>query len=416
MKNKEAKCKNCGSPIDMDQILVEQFEQSIRKELTAELDSQQQELKKKQEEFVKTVKKFAQQKEQMEQTIDERVNDSLKSRLKVLKESVRKEIEDEASERINDLEQQLIGKSKQLKSLNKTKAELVRLQRELEEKETEIILKKEKEFEKRLAKAEEKFREQADQESEFKIKEREKVINDLKDQLKEAQRRAEQGSVQLQGEIMELQIKEALEELYPNDDISQSKKGATGADILQIIKTPSGVECGKIYYESKRTKTFSGGWIPKLKQDNRKVKAEICVLVTRALPKGVEKWAVIDEVWVTSYSYVKELSLVLRYGLLKVHAVKQTQTGKESKMELLYNYLTSNEFKDVFESILDGFKKIQESHQSEKLKMQRLWKLREKQLEQILSSAVEFHGSLKGIAGNAIQDIKLLDDPSQKAG
>jgi hypothetical protein len=170
--------------------------------------------------------------------------------------------------------------------------------------------------------------------------------------------------------------------------------------------TKNGIECGKIYYESKRTKTWSNDWIPKLKQDNLKTKADILVLVTTALPKGVERYGIVDGVWVCGFNDVKELSLVLRYGLLKLHSLRISQNGKDSKMASLYKYLTSEEFRNVFESILAGFKTIQDSHHSEKTKMQKMWKEREQMMEQILSSSMEFYGSIKGIAG---AEIKAID-------
>jgi hypothetical protein len=228
----------------------------------------------------------------------------------------------------------------------------------------------------------------------------------MKVKLDDAKRKAEQGSMQLQGEVQELGILEVLSAFHPTDKITQSKKGANAADILHTIQMQNGTECGKIYYESKRTKTWSNDWIPKLKQDNLKTKADIMVLVTSAFPKGIEKYGIVDGVWVCGLNDVKELSLVLRYGLLKLHSVKATQNGKDSKMASLYKYLTSEEFKNVFESILSGFRTIQDSHQSEKTKMQKMWKEREHMMEQILSSSMEFYGSIKGIAG---AEIKAID-------
>ncbi|MCE3227933.1 MAG: putative protein domain [Bacteroidetes bacterium] len=408
------KCPNCKSDLSVDELLVNQFEQSIRKELEGELFKREIVLKKEQAEYNILRKELTQQKENIEEIVGSRVKSLLLSKEEALKESIRKEVNEEKINQLQELENELVKKSAQLRELNGTKAQLERLRREMEEAETRIILEKEKELTERLEQARSSIKEQVQQESFLKLKEREKVIEDLKTKLDEAKRKAEQGSMQLQGEIQELEIIEMLREFHPCDEITQSKKGSNAADILQIVKTQNGAECGKIYYESKRTKSWSQGWVQKFKQDNINTKADILVLVTNALPKEIQRYGIVDGVWVCSFADVKELSLVLRYGLLKLQSVAITQQGKESKMELLYKYLTSEDFKNVFESILQGFKTIQDSHASEKLKMQRLWKEREKVLEQVLKNSVEFYGSIKGIAGAAIPEIELLS--LRKAG
>ncbi len=192
--------------------------------------------------------------------------------------------------------------------------------------------------------------------------------------------------------------------------IIEIKKGQRGADVLQIVKTPSGLECGKIYYESKRSKGFQNGWIQKFRDDNLSVKANILVLVTETLPDGIDKFGHRDGIWICSFHEFKGLSVVLRHALTRVHDVTVTQQNKGTKMELLYNYLTSQEFRGQFEAIMEGFKELQDSYSDEKLKMQKIWKEREKQLEKILTDAVDFYGSLKGIAGSSIPDIKMLED------
>ncbi|MGZ4054387.1 MAG: DUF2130 domain-containing protein [Bacteroidia bacterium] len=413
MKTKKTKmqmiCPNCSKEINLDEVLISQFEQSIKKDLEAELLNRESELNQKRNEFSELQKRFAKEKQDVDDIVNSRVKAQLLSKEEVMKESIRKEIEEEKTLQLQELENELIKKSSQLKELNRTKAQLEKLKRDMEEAETRIILEKEKELTERLEQARSTIKEQVQQESFLKLKERESVINQLKEQLDIAKRKAEQGSMQLQGEIQELEIIEVLSEFHPYDAISQSSKGANAADILQIVKTQNGAECGKIYYESKRTKSWSNEWVKKFKQDNLNAKADILVLVTNALPKGIQRYGIVEGVWICSFNDVKELSLVLRYGLLKLQSVAITQQGKESKMELLYKYLTSEDFKNVFESILEGFKTIQDSHQSEKLKMQRLWKEREKVLERVLSNSVEFYGSLRGIAGTAIPEVKMLE-------
>lgn len=415
-KNMKMNCPNCHAEISVDELLVNQFEESIRSDMKSEMKKREEELNARKEEYNRATTALLKEKEDVEMTIAKKVKAQMIQREISIRESIRKEISDERSIELINLQEEVKAKSEQLKELHATKAAFERLRREAQEKEGQIILQKEQELTQRLEAARLSITEQIQQENFLKIKEREKVIEDLKNKLDEAKRKAEQGSMQLQGEIQELEIIELLREFHPMDEINQSKKGANAADILQIVRTTNGAECGKIYYESKRTKSWSNDWIKKLKQDNLETKADILVLVTDALPKGIERYGLIENVWVCGFNDVRELSLVLRYGLLKLQQVAVANIGKDVKMEMLYKYLCSDEFKNLFESILAGFKSIQDSHSSEKLKMQRLWKEREKVLEQVLANTVEFYGSLKGIAGASIKEIDLLQfEPLSKA-
>lgn len=408
-------CPSCETLINVDELLVSQFKQSIKKDLEGELAKREAELIQEQNEFKKQSLQLSKDKEAIDEQVNVKVKSLLRQRELSLKETISKEINTEKAQQLQDLENELIKKSSQLKEMNGTKAQLERLKRELEEKETAIILQKEKELTERLEQARLTIKEQVQQENFLKHREREKIITDLKIKLADAVRKAEQGSMQLQGEVQELEIINILQEFHPHDDITQSKKGANAADILQVVKTSNGAECGKIYYESKRTKSWSNNFIPKFKQDNIKQKSDILVLVTSALPKGIQRYGIVDGIWVCSFNDVKELSLVLRYGLLKLQQVAITQQGKESKMQLLYKYLCSEDFKGVFESILEGFKRLQDSHHSEQLKMKRLWAERQKVLEQVLSNSAEFYGSIRAIAGSSIAEIPMLET-ARKAG
>jgi hypothetical protein len=238
----------------------------------------------------------------------------------------------------------------------------------------------------------------------LKFREKEKVISDMTLKINELKQKAEQGSIQLQGQVQELELVEILKEFH-YDKVTQSKTGTNAADVLQIVCTPNGAECGKIYYESKRTKTWSNDWIPKFKQDNLNTSADILVLVTNTLPKEIKRYGLIDGVWICRLSDVAELSLVLRYAIFKVQSVIIKQENKESKAELLYNYLSSEEFNNTFQSILDGFKDIQESHEAEKKRTLLFWKDREKQITKIISGCIEFTGTIKNTVGITVPEI-----------
>lgn len=416
-KKMKMNCPNCHTQINVDDLLVSQFEESIRLDMQLEMKKREEELNARKEEFSRATAALRKEKEDVEQIVATKVKAQMVQREVAIRNAIRQEISDERSEELANLHEEMRLKSEQLKELHGTKAALERFRRETQERESAIILQKEQELTQRLEEARLSISEQVRQENFLKIKEREKVIEDLKNKLDDARRKAEQGSMQLQGEIQELEIIEMLREFHPSDEIKQSKKGSNAADILHVVRV-NGAECGKIYYESKRTKSWSNDWIPKFKQDNLETKADILVLVTNALPKGIERYGLIDNVWVCSFNDVRELSLVLRYGLLKLHQVAIANVGKDVKIEMLYSYLCSEDFKNLFESILTGFKALQDSHSNEKLKMQRLWKEREKALEQVLRNTVEFYGTLKGIGGASIREIPLLEMQNQlpKAG
>ncbi|MGZ4037358.1 MAG: DUF2130 domain-containing protein, partial [Bacteroidia bacterium] len=223
-------------------------------------------------------------------------------------------------------------------------------------------------------------------------------------------RKAEQGSMQLQGEVQELALEELLRAAFPFDTIEEVGKGVKGADCIQLVRNNLGIECGKIIYESKRTKAFGGDWIDKLKADMRSKNADVAVLVTETMPKDLDFFGLKDGVWICTFSEVKALSHVLRDGIIKIAGAAKTQENKGEKMTMLYNYLTGNEFAEQWKAIREGFLSMRLSIQNEKTAMERLWKAREKQLEKVLLNAAHIRGSIDGIAGLESIDLNLLDE------
>ena len=407
-------CPQCGATIDIDEVLIHQLEDKVKKDLEAKHSQKEQELQKKLNELQDEEDKIKKAKENLRDTVNKQVQDKVRDEKTKLEKSIRQQIEDEKSDQVKELQKELTEKSTQLRELNKTKAKIERLKREKDELADKIALEKEKEFTEKLRDERGKIKKQAEEENLLKFKELEKQLEDQRKLAAEMKRKAEQGSMQLQGEVQELELKNILLDLHRWDEIVEVKKGQKGADILQIVKTKHGLECGKIYYESKRVKNFSNSWIQKLRDDNLEVKADVLVLVTKTLPEDIDKFGQKDGVWICSFNEVKGLSVVLRHGLEQVHSMTVKQEDKGSKRELLYIYLTSQEFRGQFEAILEGFRSLQNSYTDEKLKMQKIWKEREKQLEKILTNAVDFYGSLKGIAGTSIPDIKMLEGGQPK--
>lgn len=414
-KENSIKCPDCGADIDVNEVLYHQLEERIKSSYDKKSAKEKQALQARLVELESKEEKLNKEKEKLESTVEQQVKAKLKTETGKLEKSLRQKIDEEKSEQFEALQKELGQKSEQLKELNKTKAEIERLKRENNEQAEKIALEKEREFTQKLNEEKKKIKQQADESNDLVIKDLKRQIEEQKEIAKEAVRKAEQGSMQRQGEIQELELENILRELHKYDDIIEIKKGQQGADIVQCVKTENGLECGKIYYESKRTKNYNDNWLQKLRDDNLTVKADVLVLVTETMPDGHDKFFFKDGVWICSLWEAKGLSLVLRHGLLQVHSVSITHQGKETKMEMLYNYLTSQEFSGQFGAIIEGFKSLQDNYTDEKLKMQKIWKEREKQLEKILTNAVSFYGSIKGIAGASIPDIKMLEDGQQKA-
>lgn len=414
-KENSIKCPDCGADIDVNEVLYHQLEERIKSSYDKKSAKEKQALQARLVELESKEKKLNKEKEKLESTVEQQVKAKLKTETGKLEKSLRQKIDEEKSEQFEALQKELGQKSEQLKELNKTKAEIERLKRENNEQAEKIALEKEREFTQKLNEEKKKIKQQADESNDLVIKDLKRQIEEQKEIAKEAVRKAEQGSMQRQGEIQELELENILRELHKYDDIIEIKKGQQGADIVQCVKTENGLECGKIYYESKRTKNYNDNWLQKLRDDNLTVKADVLVLVTETMPDGHDKFFFKDGVWICSLWEAKGLSLVLRHGLLQVHSVSITHQGKETKMEMLYNYLTSQEFSGQFGAIIEGFKSLQDNYADEKLKMQKIWKEREKQIEKILTNAVSFYGSIKGIAGASIPDIKMLEDGQQKA-
>ncbi len=412
------KCPNCGTNIDVNEMLYHQLEDELKQKNIAEQKKLRDEVEAKRKEYKQAFDGLKAQeaaiKEQQEK-FDEELKKATSLQLKVEKqkllEQLKREVQEEQSESIALLKKELDEKSNQVKELNKSKAEIEKLKREKEEitskvqAEAEIALTKQLQEEKQL------IQKTADEQNELKFRQKEQQLKQLQEQLQIAQRKAEQGSMQLQGEVQELAIEEYLADKYPFDVIEEIKKGARGADCIQVVHTREVQNCGKIYYESKRTKEFQKSWIEKFKADMRDKGVDVGVLVTQALPNDMKRMGLVDGIWVCTFEEFKGLSSVLRESVIKLSHAKKGEENKTDKMSLLYSYLTSTEFSMQIEAIVEGFSTMQEDLDKEKRAMARIWKQREKQIDKVLENTVGMYGSIKGIAGNVIGNVKALELP-----
>jgi hypothetical protein len=405
------KCPECGTEINVNDVIYHQLESQLKEKFNTELA----ETKKKYELESAAIKEEKTNLEEKEKKINEAITSGIKDGIKTerrkLTDQLRKQIEDEKSEQLNLMEEELKQKSDQLKEFNKTKSEVERLKREKEELKSSIQAELEAQYNQTLKEERTKLQKTEEEKSKLKLSEKDQVIEQLKNRLQEAQRKAEQGSMQLQGEVQELAIEEWLTENFPLDTIKEIKKGAKGADCLQIVNTRANQNCGSIYYESKRTKSFQISWIEKFKNDIRDKGANIGVLVTEVMPKDMDRMGLKDGVWICTFEEFKGLCAVLRESLIHISNAIVSQDNKGDKMVMLYDYLTSNEFKLQIEAIVEGFVQMQTDLDSEIRSMQSIWKKREKQIEKVILNTSHMYSSIKGIAGAAIQPVKQLELP-----
>ncbi len=402
-------CPNCGTPIDVNDVLKHQLEDSIRKEFQQKATIQNRELELKNEQLDKAKAEFEAKKKQENELFAERLEREKKTAEKEISEKLKAKLEEENKDRLLLMEKELSEKSEKIRELNKMEGEIAKLQREKLEMKDAIQAEAEKQLNTQLALEREKIRKQEDDKNELKFKELQKQLEEQKKLTEEMKRKQEQGSMQLQGEVMELAIEEWLANNFPLDSIDEVKKGANGADCLQIVNTREHQNCGSIYYESKRTKAFQPSWIEKFKNDIRTKRANIGVLVTEVMPNGMERMGMRDGIWICTYEEFKGLSAVLRQSLIQINQAVQAQENKGDKMSMLYDFLTSNEFRLQIEGIVEGFTQMQSDLDSEKRAMQRIWKQREKQIEKVVHNTLGMYGSIRGIAGNAVQSVKALE-------
>lgn len=408
-------CPNCGEEIDVNDILYHQVDEQLKKQYNDDLAKEKEKYDTQSSLLSEEREKFEAEKKSQNDEIEKKVKDEVKQRELTLKKKIKAEAEEEQSDAINSLRDELDEKSNKIKKLNKTSVELQKVKREKDELEETIKADSEIELNKRLLEQKSKVQKEESDKNELKFKELEKQLSDQKILTEEMKRKQEQGSMQTQGEVQELAIEEWLAAKFPLDVIQEIKKGERGADCLQIVHTRTHQNCGTIYYESKRTKTFQPNWIEKFKSDIRERNADIGVLVTEVMPQDMERLGMKDGVWICTFEEFKGLCTVLRESIVQISTAITTQDNKGDKMGMLYDFLTSNEFKLQIEAIVEGFTQMKSDLESEQRSIRGIWKKREKQIEKVLLNTTGMYGSIKGIAGNALQSVPLLELPDVEA-
>lgn len=353
--------------------------------------------------------------EELEKELRGKMQDWQKQKEKQIEDTIRKNISSDFETKLRLLEQNNKDNEEKLKAARQKELEFLQKEQQLKNKEAELELsvqKKLKDERERLSveirKLEELRNAAKETEYQMRLKELEKQLEDQKKLAEEMRRKAEQGSMQLQGEVQELALEEMLKAAFPFDIINEVGKGIRGADCIQIVRNNFGNECGKIIYESKRTKDFASDWIEKLKADMLSQGADVAVIVTQALPKGMDRFGEKEGVWICSFTEVKSIAQILREVIIKIFNASKSQENKGDKMHMLYDYLTSTEFSEQWKAIREGFMNMKLSIQKERDAMEKLWKAREKQLEKVLLNAAHIRGSIEGISGTDV-DLNLLE-------
>jgi hypothetical protein len=402
-------CPNCSVEIDVQDILAHQLEDEIRAKYQNQLLAEKKLFEEREQALIQQKLEFEAKKKQENELFQERLEQQLRVDRKAMEDKLKAKLLEENADQMLSLQKELNEKSEQVKELNRSKAEIEKLKREKGELKEAAEAEAQKKLSEVLAQEREKIKKSEEDKNELRIKELMLQLEKQKELTEEMRRKQEQGSMQLQGEVQELAIEEWLMSKFPLDTIDEIKKGARGGDCIQIVNTHSRQNCGKIYYESKRTKDFQPSWIEKFKADMREKGADIGVLVTEAMPSGLERMGMYDGIWICTFDEFKGLSGVLRESMIQLSLAVASQENRGDKMHLLYDYLTSNTFRMQVEAIVEGFSSMKNALESEKRSMQRIWKEREKQIDKVITNTIDMHASIRGIAGNAIQPVQALE-------
>ena len=322
----------------------------------------------------------------------------------------------ERDKKLTELQEVLRERDLKLADAQKAQAELLRKQRELDDAKREMDLTIEKRVQQSLGDVRLKAKQEAEDTLKLKILESNEKIASMQRKIEELKRKAEQGSQQLQGEALELELENLLRTKFPRDIVEPVPKGEYGGDVLQRVMGPLDQACGTILWESKRTKNWSDGWLAKLRGDQRAAKAELALLVSNALPADVESFDLIDGVWVSNARCAVPLAIALRQSLVELQASRDSRQGQETKMEMVYDYLTGPRFRHRVEAIVEKFNDMQADLDRERKWLTKQWAKREQQIRIVVEATAGMYGDVQGIAGQALDEIDALTLPMLEAG
>ncbi len=400
MKNDTIKCPECSTEIKLTEAILAQISGSYDKKIM--------ELNKK---LINAEKKASIREEDTKAQIEEAIFEKEKE----LRLEIKEKLEKKQSAKIDDLKEQMEEKEKAIEDIRKQEIELRKKVRVAEDKEKNLELEVQRRLDEAISKGREEGQQKTLEEFSKKDKEREMLISNLRKELTQMKQKVEQGSQQSQGEVLELEIEELLMDLFPRDNILPVPKGHNGADVDHSIVSSTGKVCGKILWETKRTKRWNNGWIDKLKGDILEASASIGVIISDVLPDENEVISNVNGVWVTKPSLAKGLALILRQGVLDVGRMKSINKNQDEKANVLYDYLTSVSFRNRVEKLIESFVSMKSDLDKEKRAVTRLWKAREKQLDLVIETTSCLVGDIQGVVGVNELPIAQLDFPVDEA-
>lgn len=400
-------CPSCHTEIEITEVMRSQLSVEIRKEMEADVLARQADVDKQ----VNELNAQRQQLEVSRSSIDEQIRLGVETQKSQLLDAAAKQAREELTVELQDRDQRAEELETRLRESQSNELELRKRERELQTQTEQLQLEVARQLDAERDKLRSEARQQFAEQHQLKDAEKEKQISDMRKQIDDLKRKAEQGSQQTQGEVQELALEDLLETSFPADTIEPVAKGVHGGDAVQKVIDATGLSCGGILWESKRTKNWSNGWLAKARDDQRAARAGCVVIVSEALPDGVRTFGVIDGVWVCSWSCVIGLATALRTGLIEVGKSRLAVQGQHEKMELVYNYLAGREFQQRIEGVVEAFVTMQSDLDSEKRSMQRLWSKRDKQLQRALTNTAGLYGDLQGIIGASLPVVEGLAAP-----
>ena len=410
------KCPDCGHVFDVENALAADIEKKLQNQYQQKLKESLIKVEEGEKKLEAERILFEEKKKKENEIFIQKLQQEKVKMEAELQEQIKKSIASDYENRMKMLQDQCSETDQKLKDARKKELDFLQKEKQLQTKEEELEITLQKKLQEERQTITEQIRRQEaekntlkENENNLRMREMEKQLEDQKKLAQEAVRKAEQGSMQLQGEVQELILEEMLAAAFPFDVISEVGKGIRGADCIQTVRNHIGQECGKIIYESKRTEGFTADWIEKLKKDMLATGADIAVIVTKTMPKELQQFGEKNGVYICSFHEVKSLAVVLRNAILKISESRKSQENKGEKMVSMYNYLTSQEFIGNMTAMREGFRSLRSMMQKEKEDFEKNWKKKEKHIEMIIQNSLHISGSVEGIAGQDLINMQLLD-------
>jgi hypothetical protein len=375
-------CPKCGTKIPLTEAFTHEIEEKLRLQFETAIKKKEKE-----------------------------VQETLAAERSKLQAQAKQRAEEAISVELKDLKDQVQEKAKQLEASRQTELDLRKHQRELEERERNLKVEVERTLDLERRKIREEAENKVAEDHRMRDLEKDKKLADMMKQIDELKRKGELTSQQAQGEVQEVELEGVLLQQFRLDTIEPVPKGIRGADVIQRVRDEKGQTCGTILWESKRTKAWNDGWVQKLKDDQRLVKAEIAVLVTAALPKEINNFGYFDGIWVTDFQSAVGLATALRENIIQLAYVRNSMAGREEKKDQIYDYLSGPQFRQRIEAIVESFAAMKEDLEAEKRSLEKIWAKRESQINRVLKSTAGMYGDLQGIIGSALPDVKVLELP-----